>query len=183
MTKDNHLLGTFELAGIPPGPRGQPQIEVTFEIDVNGILTVSAEEKSTGTVEQVTITSDKGRLSEEEIERMVREAEEMAEQDKEARERVLARNELENLVYSVKNQLTDEKLGMKEKLSEDEVSQIQAAVKEVNEWMDENMEATKDEYEEKKHELEGVVHPIFKKYQAASGGAPEEGEMPEHDDL
>jgi len=184
MTKDNHLLGTFELAGIPPGPRGQPQIEVTFEIDVNGILTVSAEEKSSGKIEQVTITSDKGRLSEEEIERMVREAEEMAEQDKEAKERVLARNELENLLYSVKNQLNDEKLGMKEKLTEDEVTEIQAAVKEATEWMDENMEATKDEYEEKKTELEGVVHPIFKKYQAAASGAEEGGEeMPEHDDL
>jgi len=148
-------------------------------------LTVSAEEKSSGKIEQVTITSDKGRLSEEEIERMVREAEEMAEQDKEAKERVLARNELENLLYSVKNQLNDEKLGMKDKLSEDEVSDIQTAVKDVTEWMDENMEATKDEYEEKKHELEEVVHPIFKKYQAAAGGADEEGgeEMPEHDDL
>jgi heat shock protein 5 len=185
MTKDNHLLGTFELGGIPPGPRGQPQIEVTFEIDVNGILTVSAEEKSSGKIEQVTITSDKGRLSEEEIERMVREAEEMAEQDKEAKERVLARNDLENLLYSVKNQLNDEKLGMKDKLTEDEVSDIQAAVKDVTEWMDENMEASKDEYEEKKHELEEVVHPIFKKYQAAAGGAEEGGdeEMPEHDDL
>jgi len=188
MTKDNHLLGTFELAGIPPGPRGQPQIEVTFEIDVNGILTVSAEEKSSGKIEQVTITSDKGRLSEEEIERMVREAEEMAEQDKEAKDRVLARNELENLLYSVKNQLSDEKLGMKEKLSEEEVSEIQTAVKDVTEWMDENMEASKDEYEEKKSELEGVVHPIFKKYQAAAGGAGGPGgddgdEMPEHDDL
>jgi len=184
MTKDNHLLGTFELAGIPPGPRGQPQIEVTFEIDVNGILTVSAEEKSSGKIEQVTITSDKGRLSEEEIERMVREAEEMAEQDKEAKERVLARNDLENLLYSVKNQLNDEKLGMKDKLTEDEVSDIQAAVKDASEWMDENIEATKDEYEEKKHELEEVVHPIFKKYQAAAGGADDGGEeMPEHDDL
>jgi heat shock protein 5 len=186
MTKDNHLLGTFELAGIPPGPRGQPQIEVTFEIDVNGILTVSAEEKSSGKIEQVTITSDKGRLSEEEIERMVREAEEMAEQDKEAKERVLARNDLENLLYSVKNQLNDEKLGMKDKLSEDEVTEIQNAVKDATEWMDENMEATKDEYEEKKHELEEVVHPIFKKYQAAAGGADDggdSGEMPEHDDL
>jgi len=183
MTKDNHLLGTFELGGIPPGPRGQPQIEVTFEIDVNGILTVSAEEKSTGKVEQVTITSDKGRLSEEEIERMVREAEEMAEQDKEAKERVLARNDLENLVYSVKNQLTDEKLGMKDKLTESEVSDIQNAVKETSEWLDENMGATKEEYEEKKHELEGVVHPIFKRYQGEAGGAADSGEMPEHDDL
>jgi len=115
MTKDNHLLGTFELGGIPPGPRGQPQIEVTFDIDVNGILTVSAEEKSTGKVETVTITSDKGRLSQAEIDRMVKEAEEMAEQDKEAKERVEARNQLEGLVYSVKNQLTDEKLKLKRK--------------------------------------------------------------------
>jgi len=188
MTKDNHLLGTFELAGIPPGPRGQPQIEVTFEIDVNGILTVSAEEKSVGHVEQVTITSDKGRLSEEEIERMVKEAEEMAEQDKEARERVLARNDLEHLIYSVKNQLNDEKLGMKDKLTEDEVTSIQNAAKEASDWMDENLDATKDDFEEKKRELEGVVHPIFKKYQAAAGGAggaggEEGGDMPEHDDL
>jgi len=188
MTKDNHLLGTFELGGIPPGPRGQPQIEVTFEIDVNGILTVSAEEKSTGKVEQVTITSDKGRLSDEEIERMVREAEEMAEQDKEAKERVLARNDLENLLYSVKNQLTDEKLGLKDKLSEDEVSDIQAAVKDVGDWLDENISASKDEYEEKKKDFEGIVHPIFQKYQAAAGGAGGAGgadsdEMPEHDDL
>jgi len=162
---------------------GQPQIEVTFEIDVNGILTVSAEEKSTGKVEQVTITSDKGRLSEEEIERMVREAEEMAEQDKEAKERVLARNDLENLIYSVKSQLSDEKLGMKDKLSESEVSDVETAVKEAGDWLDENMQATKEEYEEKKHELESVVHPIFKKYQGEAAGQADSGEMPEHDDL
>jgi len=187
MTKDNHLLGTFELAGIPPGPRGQPQIEVTFEIDVNGILTVSAEEKSSGKVEQVTITSDKGRLSEEEIERMVKEAEEMAEQDKEAKERVLSRNELENLVYSVKSQLSDDKLNLKDKLTEDELAEVEAANKEASEWLDENMSATKEEYEDKKKELEKVVHPIFQKYQAAAAGGGEAGdegeEMPEHDDL
>jgi len=186
MTKDNHLLGTFELAGIPPGPRGQPQIEVTFEIDVNGILTVSAEEKSSGKVEQVTITSDKGRLSEEEIERMVKEAEEMAEQDKEAKERVLSRNDLENLIYSVKSQLSDEKLNLKDKLSEEEVAEVETASKEASEWLDENMAATKDEYEEKKKELEKVVHPIFQKYQsgaAGGGGGEEDEEMPEHDDL
>jgi len=187
MTKDNHLLGTFELAGIPPGPRGQPQIEVTFEIDVNGILTVSAEEKSSGKVEQVTITSDKGRLSEEEIERMVKEAEEMAEQDKEAKERVLSRNDLENLVYSVKSQLSDDKLNLKDKLTEEELAEVEAANKDASEWLDENMSATKEEYEEKKKELEKVVHPIFQKYQAAAaggaGGDGEEEEMPEHDDL
>jgi len=187
MTKDNHLLGTFELGGIPPGPRGQPQIEVTFDIDVNGILTVSAEEKSTGKVETVTITSDKGRLSQEEIDRMVKEAEEMAEQDKEAKERVEARNQLEGLVYSVKNQLTDEKLKLKEKMSEDEVTTLQDAVKEVQEWLDEHLTADKDEFEAKKKEFEGIVHPIFQKYQSAPGGATgaeEEAEdMPGQDDL
>jgi len=138
----------------------------------------------------VTITSDKGRLSEEEIERMVREAEEMADQDKVAKERVLARNDLENLVYSVKNQLKDEKLGLKEKLSESEVSELNGAISEVSDWLDENMSASTEEYEEKKREFESVVHPIFQKFQGA-GGAPGGGapggdygdEMPEHGDL
>jgi len=187
MTKDNHLLGTFELGGIPPGPRGQPQIEVTFDIDVNGILTVSAEEKSTNKVETVTITSDKGRLSQEEIDRMVQEAEEMAEQDKEARDRVTARNTLEGLIYSVKSQLSDEKLGLAEKLDEDDINTLKDAVKEAQEWMDEHIASDKDEYETKKTEFEGIVHPIFAKIQP-KGGAPsgEEGadeEMPDHDDL
>jgi len=183
MTKDNHLLGTFELGGIPPAPRGQPQIEVTFEIDVNGILTVSAvcgDQK-----EEVTITSDKGRLSDDEIKRMIEEAEAMAEQDKEAKERVVSRNELENLVYSIKSQLSDEKLNLKEKLSEDELSEVDAALKETSEWLDENMSADKDEYEEKKKDLEKIVHPIFKKFQGQGGesGGAEGEEMPEHDDF
>jgi len=188
MTKDNHLLGTFELGGIPPGPRGQPQIEVTFDIDVNGILTVSAEEKSTNKVETVTITSDKGRLSKEEIDRMVAEAEEMAEQDKEARDRVTARNNLEGLVYSVKNQLTDEKLALKDKLEEDDMTTLKDAVKECSEWLDEHLTSDADEYETKKTEFEGIVHPIFAKIQGGgAGGAPGEAggdeEMPDHDDL
>jgi endoplasmic reticulum chaperone BiP len=185
MTKDNHLLGTFELGGIPALPRGQPQIEVTFDIDVNGILTVTAEEKSSGKVETVTITSDKGRLSQEEINRMVKEAEDMAEQDKEARDRVTARNGLESLIYAVKNQLNDEKLGLKEKLSEDEVTAINDAIKDTAEWLDEHITSDKEEYDEKKKEFEAVVHPIFQKYQQPGGGAPGGGdeEMPEHDDL
>jgi heat shock protein 5 len=182
MTKDNHLLGTFELGGIPPGPRGQPQIEVTFDIDVNGILTVSAEEKSTNKIETVTITSDKGRLSQAEIDRMVQEAEEMAEQDKEARDRVTARNNLEGLVYSVKNQLSDEKLGLKEKLDEEDLTTLKDAVKDASEWLDEHLQADKDEYETKKSEFEGVVHPIFAKIQPKGGDSGEE-EMPDHDDL
>jgi heat shock protein 5 len=185
MTKDNHLLGTFELTGIPPLPRGQPQIEVTFDVDVNGILTVTAEEKSTGKTEQVTITSDKGRLSEEEIERMVKEAEEMAEQDKEARDRVLARNSLESLVYSIKNQLNDEKLGLKEKLSEEDLTTVEDTVKEGIEWLDEHLTSDKDEYEDKKKEIEGVIHPIFAKVVPPQGQGAEAGEeeMPERDDL
>merc|ERR1712199_131683 len=113
MTKDNHLLGKFELTGIPPAPRGVPQIEVTFEIDANGILQVSAEDKGTGKAEKITITAEKGRLSEDEIERMVREAEEFAEQDKEMAERVNARNGLEGYAYQLKNMLDDEEKGVK----------------------------------------------------------------------
>jgi len=187
MTKDNHLLGTFELSGIPPMPRGQPQIEVTFDIDANGILTVKAEEKSTKKVEEVTIASDKGRLSKEEIDRMIKIAEEMADDDKKARDRVQARNALENLVYSVKNQLSDDKLGLKDKLSEDDLTAVQEAVKDTAEWLDSNLTAETEEYEEKKKDFEGIIHPIFGKLQgAAPGGGPgggEDDEMPNHDDL
>merc|ERR1711943_163921 len=106
--KDNHILGKFELTGIPPAPRGVPQIDVTFEVDANGILQVSAEDKGTGKSEKITITSDKGRLSDEEIERMVREAEEFAEEDKAIKERIDARNGLEGYAYNMKNTLSDE---------------------------------------------------------------------------
>jgi len=187
MTKDNHLLGTFELTGIPPGPRGQPQIEVTFDIDASGILSVTAEEKSVGKIEKITITSDQQRLSPEEIERMVKEAEEMADQDKAARDKVLAKNGLEGLVYQIKTQMGDEKLGYKEKLPEADFEAVTTAVKETLEWLDENLNAETEEYEEKKKEFEGIIHPIFQKFQAANGGGPggAQGseEMPEHDDL
>jgi heat shock protein 5 len=188
MTKDNHLLGTFELSGIPPAPRGTPQIEVTFEIDVNGILTVTAQDKATGNSEQVTITAEKGRLSEEEIQRMLKEAEEMAEQDKAAKERVQARNELENLVYTVRNQINDEEKGLKGKLSEDDVSTIEDAVKDTINWLEENPQAETSDFEEKKKEFEGIIHPIFSKFQGGAGGPGGPGgfdsdEMPNHDDL
>jgi heat shock protein 5 len=184
MTKDNHLLGTFELTGIPPGPRGQPQIEVTFDIDASGILSVAAEEKSTGKSERITITSDQNRLSAEEIDRMVKEAEEMAEQDKAARDRVLAKNAFEGLVYQIKNQMADEKLNYKEKLPEEDFQAVEAAVKEALEWLDENLSAETSEYEEKKKEFEQIIHPIFSKFQTAQTGAAPSGEdMPEHEDL
>jgi len=190
MTKDNHLLGTFELSGIAPAPRGQPQIEVTFEIDVNGILTVTAVDKHTNNRNSVTITSDKGRLSEEEIQRMLEEAEKMQEEDKKARERVQARNDLENFVYSLKSQIKDEEKGIKDKLSPEDLETIEAALKETSSWLDENMNADKDAYDEKKKELESVVHPIFQKMGGGPGGPPGGGhgapgsdEMPSHEDL
>merc|ERR1711934_1043769 len=116
MTKDNVLLGKFELEGIPPAPRGQPQIEVTFEIDANGIVNVNAEDKGTGKSEKITITSDKGRLSEEEIERMVKEAEEFADEDALVKKRIDARNGLEGYAYNLKNTLSDEEKGLKDKI-------------------------------------------------------------------
>merc|ERR1711903_178105 len=109
MTKDNHLLGKFDLSGIPPAPRGQPQIEVTFEIDSNGILNVGAEDKGTGKSEKITITNDKGRLTEEQIEKMIKDAEQFADEDKKVKGRVEAKNAVENYLYSMKNTVEDKK--------------------------------------------------------------------------
>ena len=188
MTKDNHLLGKFELAGIPSAPRGVPQIEVSFEMDVNGILHVSAEDKGTGTKEAITITNDKGRLSQEEIDRMVKEAEDAAEEDKAARERVEGRNQLENYAYQVRNTINDnEKVG--DKISAEDRSTIEEAIKEALDFIAENPSADKDEFDEAYKTLEKVVQPIFTKLYEASGGAPGGGfpggdeEMPDHDEL
>jgi len=180
MTKDNVLLGKFELKGIPPAPRGQPQIEVTFEIDANGIVQVSAADKGTGKSESIQITADKGRLSQEEIERMVREAEEFAEEDKIMKETIDARNGLEGYAYSMKNTVNDEdKLG--DKIDEDDKETIEEAVSEVIDWLDENPEAEKEEYEEKLKELEGICNPIVQRlYQ--EHGVPGAGDEDEEDD-
>eukprot|EP01120_Amphizonella_sp_Union-15-10_P016725 TRINITY_DN897_c0_g2_i2.p1 TRINITY_DN897_c0_g2~~TRINITY_DN897_c0_g2_i2.p1 ORF type:complete len:701 (-),score=218.44 TRINITY_DN897_c0_g2_i2:56-2035(-) len=186
MTKDNHLLGKFELKGIPPAPRGTPQIEVTFDIDVNGILHVKAEDKTTGNTEQITITSEKGRLSQEDIERMIKEAEEAAEEDKKTRDRVQARNSLENYAYQVRNAIEDEEKGLKGKIPEDDRQNIEKAVKEVTEWLEENLQAEKEDYDEKYKELEAVVKPVFSKAYGSAGGpageAPE-GDIPDFDEL
>merc|ERR1712002_349463 len=140
MTKDNHNLGKFDLTGIPPAPRGVPQIEVTFEIDVNGILRVSAEDKGTGNKEKITINNDDKRLSKEDIERMVQDAEKFATEDQKLKERVDARNELEGYAYSLKNQVADkEKLGAK--LSDDDKAAINKAVDETISWLGSNPEA------------------------------------------
>ncbi len=138
MTKDNHKLGQFDLNGIPAAPRGTPQIEVTFEVDANGILNVGAEDKGTGKKEKITITSDKGRLSQEDIERMVREAEEFAEQDKKVKDKIDARNQLETFCYNMKSNVEDK---LKDKIEEEDKEKVLEAVKEALDWMEENSDA------------------------------------------
>jgi len=174
MTKDNHLLGKFELTGIPPAPRGVPQIEVSFEVDANGILQVSAEDKGTGKAEKITITAEKGRLSEEDIERMVREAEQYAEEDKNVKERIDARNGLESYVYNLKNQLEDDENGLAEKISSEDKKELQDMIDETLDWMEKNPEAEKDEYDAKQKEVENVANPIMRNmYSGGTGGENE----------
>merc|ERR1719327_292994 len=170
MTKDNHQLGKFELGGIPPAPRGVPQIDVSFEIDANGILQVGAEDKGTGKAEKITIIAEKGRLTEEEIERMVREAEEFAEEDAKVKERVDKRNGLEGYAYNLRNQLNDEEKGVADKIDDEDKETLEEAIKEVLDWLDDNQEADAEEYEEKQKELEGIANPIMQKVYAAGGG-------------
>jgi len=175
MTKDNHIPGKFELDGIPPAPRGVPQIDVAFEIDANGILQVGAEDKGTGKAEKITITAEKGRLTEEEIERMVREAEEFAEEDQKVKERVDKRNGLEGYAYNLRNQLNDEEKGVADKIDDEDKETLEEAIKEVLDWLDDNQEADAEEYEEKQKELEGIANPIMQKVYAAGGGEGGDG--------
>jgi len=184
MTKDNNLLGKFELKDIPPAPRGVPQIEVTFEIDVNGILKVSAEDKGTGKSESITITNDKGRLSEEEIERMVAEAEQFAEEDKLLKEKIESKNTLENYLYTIKNQVNDSE-GLGSKISDDDKKKILDAVEEKITWLDENGNtAVKEDFDEQKSEVESIVNGITSKLYGQQGDATMEDEdIPDHDEL
>jgi L1 cell adhesion molecule like protein len=168
MTKDNNLLGKFNLDGIPPMPRGQPQIEVTFDIDANGILNVSAVEKSTGKEQKITIKNDKGRLSQDEIDRMVDEAERYKAEDEANRVRVEAKNSLENYCYSMKNTMGDEKLASK--LSDDDKATVTAKIDETTSWLDANQMAEKEEYEAKQKELEAIVNPILAALGGGAGG-------------
>ncbi|XP_043193294.1 endoplasmic reticulum chaperone BiP-like [Amphibalanus amphitrite] len=171
MTKDNHELGKFDLTGIPPAPRGVPQIEVTFEIDANGILQVSAEDKGTGSKEKIVITNDQNRLTPEDIERMIQDSEKYADEDKKLKERVEARNELESYAYSLKNQLNDkEKLGAK--LSDDDKSKIEEVIEEKIKWLDANQEADAAEFKAQKKEMEDIIQPIISKLYQGAGGAP-----------
>merc|ERR1719287_80917 len=174
MTKDNHNLGKFELTGIPPAPRGVPQIEVTFEVDANGILQVSAEDKGTGKAEKITITAEKGRLSDEEIERMVKEAEDYAEEDKKIKERIDARNGLESYLYNLKNTLEDDEKGVADNISAEDKKELQDLLDETLDWMDENPEADKEDYDEKMKEVEQVSNPIMRNVYAGGAGGGED---------
>ncbi|GLI72456.1 Hsp70 chaperone [Penicillium ochrochloron] len=169
-TKDNNLLGKFELTGIPPAPRGVPQIEVIFDLDANGIMNVSAVEKGTGKTNKITITNDKGRLSKEEIERMLAEAEKYKAEDEAEAGRIQAKNGLESYAYSLKNTLSEGKL----QISEEDKKKVDDKINEVISWLDNNQTAEKDEYESQQKELEGVANPIISAAYggAAPGGAP-----------
>merc|ERR1712226_1650031 len=179
MTKDNNILGKFSLDGIPPMPRGQPQIDVCFDIDANGILNVSATEKSTGKENKITITNDKGRLSQDEIERMVQEAEKYKEEDEKAKQIIEAKNGLENYAYSMKNSINSDEV--KDKIPADKKSELDAAIEETISWLDANQTAEKEEYEEKQKALEGIAMPILQSMGggAAAGGMPGAGGMPD----
>ncbi|TDZ37825.1 Heat shock 70 kDa protein [Colletotrichum spinosum] len=169
-TKDNNLLGKFELTGIPPAPRGVPQIEVTFDVDANGIMNVSAVEKGTGKSNKIVITNDKGRLSKEEIERMLAEAEKYKDEDEAEAQRVSAKNGLESYAYSLRNTLSDSKVD--EKLEADDKEKLKAEIDRCVSWLDENQQATREEYEDRQKELEGIANPIMMKFYGGAGGAP-----------
>ncbi|CAC5424714.1 HSPA5 [Mytilus coruscus] len=177
MTKDNHLLGTFDLSGIPPAPRGVPQIEVTFAIDANGILNVSAEDKGTGQKNNIVIQQDDNRLSPEDIERMIYDAEKFAEEDKATKENLDAKHELESLMYNLKNEISDtEKL--EGKLTDDEKLTIETAVKEKIKWLEKNSNSSVSDLKEQKKALKDIVNPIISKiYQDSPSSEGEKEEL------
>ncbi|KAL2641821.1 hypothetical protein R1flu_009408 [Riccia fluitans] len=174
-TRDNNLLGKFELSGIPPAPRGVPQITVCFDIDANGILNVSAEDKTTGQKNKITITNDKGRLSKEEIEKMVQDAEKYKSEDEEHKKKIESKNGLENYAYNMRNTIKDEKIGSA--LSPADKKKIEEAVDAAVEWLDNNQLAEADEFDDKMKELESICNPIIARmYQGGAGGPPPSGD-------
>jgi L1 cell adhesion molecule like protein len=177
MTKDNNLLGKFNLDGIPPMPRGQPQIDVTFDIDANGILNVSAIEKSTGKENKITITNDKGRLSQDEIERMVAEAERYKAEDDANKNRIEAKNGLENYCYSLKSSISSDEV--KDKIPAEDKQALETAIEDTIKWLDANLSAEKEEFEEKQKALEGIAMPILQKMAGGAGGMGGMGGMPD----
>jgi L1 cell adhesion molecule like protein len=177
-TRDNNLLGKFELKGLPPAPRGVPQIEVTFELDANGILNVTATDKSCGKTQKITITNDKGRLSSEDIERMVREAEEHRKEDEENRKRVECKNGLESYVYNLRSSIEDEKLGSK--LSAEDKETLTKVISETIAWLDKNQTVETEVYQDKQKEVEQIVNPIMTRLYQQEGGS---GGMPGMPDM
>jgi len=165
MTRDNHLLGKFDLTGIPPAPRGVPQIEVTFDVDANGILNVSAVEKGSGKVEKITITNDKGRLSNEEIEKMVNDAERFKDEDDKQKDRIAAKNGLESYIFNLKSSLDNEEV--KTKLTSEELSSAKSTLDSALQWLDANQLGEKEEFEDKQKELERVAAPLMTKIHGA----------------
>jgi len=173
MTRDNHMLGKFDLTGIPPAPRGVPQIEVTLDVDANGILNVSAVDKSSGKQEKITITNDKGRLSNEDIEKMVADAEKFKAQDDEQKDRILAKNSLESYCFNMKSTVEDEKF--KGKIPEADQRIISDKCQETISWLDQNQTAGIDEYKDKEKEIEGICNPIISRLYQKSQGAGQSG--------
>jgi len=178
MTSDCNLLGKFSLDGIPPMPRGQPQIDVTFDIDANGVLHVSALEKSTGKDQKIQIKNDKGRLSDEEITRMVDEAERYKAEDEANKLRVEAKNSLENYTYSLKSTMADEQLSSQ--MGPEDKETVNNKIAETMAWLSSNQLAEKDELEAKHQELGAVVNPVLQKSPGGGGGMPA-GDMPGKD--
>merc|ERR1712230_9606 len=182
MVKQNHKLGEFNLGGIPPAPRGKPEIEVTFEIDSNGMLNVGAKDKARGKAESITITNDKGRLTQDEIDRMIKEAEQFADEDKKVKERVDAKNAFENYMHSMKSSVEG---ALKEKLDDDEKETVEEALKDGADWLSTNPEADAEDIKEKHKEVESTCAPIISKHYggAGSSGADDDDDDDAHDEL
>ena len=180
LTMDNHMLGKFELNGIVPAPRGVPQIEVTFEVDANGILQVSAEDKGTGKAEKIVITSEKGRLSEDEILRMVLDAEQFAEDDRKAKERIDARNALESYLFNLKNTIDESvEKGSHRKVPAEDMRELHDIIDETLDWIDNHPDADKEQIDEKQKEVEQVANPMMRQLYASNEFNPTD----QHDDF
>eukprot|EP00568_Trieres_chinensis_P001400 CAMPEP_0183293874 /NCGR_PEP_ID=MMETSP0160_2-20130417/2401_1 /TAXON_ID=2839 ORGANISM="Odontella Sinensis, Strain Grunow 1884" /NCGR_SAMPLE_ID=MMETSP0160_2 /ASSEMBLY_ACC=CAM_ASM_000250 /LENGTH=680 /DNA_ID=CAMNT_0025455069 /DNA_START=203 /DNA_END=2245 /DNA_ORIENTATION=- len=170
MTKDNLLLGRFDLKGIPPAPRGVPQIEVTFSVDVNGILEVSAEDKGTGKSQNISITSEKGRLTQEELQQMIDEAEKYKEEDERYKEKVNAHNGLESYLFNLKNSLNDNDGGGSfANMPAKDRRDLEEVIDEAIDWLDDNTDADKSDYEMKQKEVEQIANPMMRQYYGGSG--------------
>jgi len=174
-TRDNNRLGAFELSGIAPAPRGVPKIEVTFDLDANGILNVTAQDKGSMREKKITITNDTGRLTKEQIDRMISEAEKFRAEDEQHTERITARNHLDSYAHNVKNTLNDAKV--KEKLSGSEVSSLESAIATTLKWLEVNDQASKEEIQSKQRDLEQLCNPIMSKlYNGGSGGSAQDSD-------